>query len=101
MPKTAVLDVCPAECRITLYHEEDGKTFIETRQDAEPIIEAAKILAEVPPDPETGFRFICMIDAATLNRSFVEGWFHDKNAWRKWASDPAHRAYTGGRTNLL
>jgi len=62
--------------------------------------EAAKILAEVPPRKEDGWRFMCVIDDATYNRSIAEGWFHDKAAWRKWMNDSDNRAFNGGRTRV-
>jgi hypothetical protein len=96
MAKSAPLSF-DAEKRVKIiYHEEDGKTFVETRQDTTHLIEAAKLLAEIPPDPETGLRFICNIDEATYNRAIIEGWFHDKAAWRRWASNPDNRALCGG-----
>jgi len=95
----AILDVVPEARRVTIYHEEDGVTYIETRQQCDHLIEAAKVLAEVPPDPETGLRFVCSIDDATFNRAILEGWFHDKAAWRRWARDRDNRKWNGGREN--
>jgi hypothetical protein len=99
MAKKAPLSVDRASRRITWYAEEDGKSFTYTEQDATHIAEAAKVLAEVPPDPETGWRFVCAIPEAVLNQSMIEGWFHDKAAWRKWARNPDNRAFNGGREN--
>jgi hypothetical protein len=99
MAKSALLDLVPASRRQTIWHEEDGRLFIETRQDCEAIVEAARILAETPPDRETGWRFVCAIPEAVLNRAFVEGWFHDQAAWRRWARERDNRAFNGGREN--
>lgn len=96
MAKSALLSYDPFKRVKIIYHEDDGKTFVETRQDASHLTEAAKILADVPPDPETGLRFICEIDEATYNRAIIEGWFHDRAAWRRWASDPDNRNLCGG-----
>lgn len=94
-----VLDYSPEERRVVIMHQEDGRQYIETRQDAAPMIKAAKMLAEIPPDPETGWRFVCAIPKSELDRSFNEGWFHDKEAWRRWAKDRDNRKYNGEREN--
>lgn len=96
MAKSAPLSIDAGKRVKVIYHEEGDKTFVETRQDVEPIIEAAKILAEVPPDPKDGWRFICSIPDVVWNRAVAEGWIHDKARWRKWASDPDNRAFAGG-----
>ena len=97
MSKRALLDLLPEARRKLIYHEEDGRKFIETRQDCEPLIEAAKILAEQPPDPKTGWRFIGFIPDAVWNRACAEGWLHDKARWRRFFRDRDHRALNGGR----
>ena len=99
MAKKAPLSVDRSARKVTWYAEEDGQSYTYTEQDAKHITEAAKILAEVPPDPETGWRFVCAIPEAVLNQSMIEGWFHDKAAWRRWATNPDNRAFNGGRTN--
>lgn len=99
MSKSALLDILPDARRKIIYHEEDGKTFVETRQDVTHLVEAAKVLSEVPPDPDTGFRFVCVIPDAIYNQACIEGWLHDKARWRAWAKDRDNRAYNGGREN--
>lgn len=84
-----VLDVLPH--RVTVLHEEDGQHYLEYRQEAEHIIEAAKILADQPPSKD--FRHAAFIPETELNRAFAEGWFHDKKAWKKWANDPDNACY--------
>jgi hypothetical protein len=91
MAKSALLDLVPAARRQTIWHEEDGRLFIETRQDCEAIVEAARILAEAPPAGE--LRHAAFIPEAVLNQAFVEGWFHDAAAWKRWANDPANAAF--------
>lgn len=91
MSKSALLDLIPSERRKIIYHEEDGKTYIETRQDLTPIIEAAKILSERKPNKD--FTRVALIPKETLNKAFLEGWFHDESAWRKWANDPANKMF--------
>lgn len=91
MSKSALLDILPDSRRKTILHMEDGKSWIESRQDVEPIIRAAKILADQPPGKD--FRHAAYIPEAVLNQAFTEGWFGDKAAWKKWANDPANRDF--------
>ena len=91
MSKSALLDMLPRARRKTIYHEEDGKTYIETRQDVEHIIKAAAEARDHKPDKE--FTLVSYIPEEVLNQSFLEGWFHDNAQWRKWANDPANSCY--------
>lgn len=91
MSKSALLDLIPDSRRKTLYHEEDGLTYIETRQDVAPVIQAAKDLwCDNPP---IEMRRVALIPEAVLNQAFIDGWFHDEAAWKKWANDPANACY--------
>lgn len=83
-----------------IHHEEDGKFYTETRQDATHIVEAAKILADEPPDPETGLRFLCFMPAPDFDRAVREGWIHDKKRIREWANNSDNRAFNGGRSSV-
>lgn len=91
MSKSALLEITPDSRRKLVYHEEDGKTFVETRQDVSGIIAAAKIIADQPPGKD--FRHAAFVPDAVLNRAFNEGWFHDPQAWKRWANDPANECY--------
>lgn len=91
MAKKGILDYVPDADRATILHEEDGKWFIESSQDAEPIIRAARIMADQPPGKD--FRHAAYIPETELNRAFVEGWFHDPKAWKRWANDPDNACY--------
>lgn len=91
MSKSALLDAFEDSRRKVIYHEEDGKTFVETRQDVDPIIRAAKVISELPPDKD--FRHAAYVPEAVLNQAFVEGWFHDEAAWKKWLNDPVNECY--------
>jgi hypothetical protein len=91
MSKSALLDLVPAARRKIVYHEADGRTLIETRQDVEPILDAAKVLADEAPGKD--FRHAAFIPDVVLDRAFREGWFHDAAAWKRWANDPANRGY--------
>lgn len=97
MAKKGLLSLDTARRSKTIFHAEDGKHYVETRQDVGALADAAKILAETPPDKETGLRFVCFIDDATLQRAMTEGWMHDKDAWRRWAKD--NKALNGNRSN--
>lgn len=96
MSKKALLDMA-ASGRATIYHEEDGRTYTETRQDVSHIIEAAKILSEEKPGKD--FRHAAFIPETVMNQAMIEGWFHDPAAWKAWANNPENKCYRtwGGR----
>jgi len=84
--KNAVLEAMIPGNRATLMHHEDGKTYVESRQDAETIVEWTKARAQgVTDDPD--YKFVATIPEATLNQAFIEGWFHDQKAWRRWMAE--------------
>jgi len=97
MAKRANLDLNPVTRRVTEYAEEDGKQYIVTKQDCEGIVEAAKLMSEMPQSKD--FRLVAVIPEEVLNQAMLEGWFHDKARWRQWANDPDNRAFrvTQGR----
>jgi hypothetical protein len=78
--------------RKTVYHgTHDGRQYVEMRQDCAPIVEAAKIVSERVPDKE--FTHVAFIPEAVMNQAFVEGWFHDPEAWKRWANNPENRDF--------
>jgi hypothetical protein len=91
MSKSLLLDLVADGRRKTILHEEDGRRFVESRQDVAPIIEAARIVADQPPGKD--FRHAAFVPEAVLNQAFTEGWFHDRAAWKRWANDPANLCY--------
>ena len=91
MSKSALLDLVADARRMTILHEEDGRCWIESRQDVEPVIEAARILAEEAPGRD--FRHAAFVPESELNRAFTEGWFHDPKAWKRWANMPENACY--------
>ena len=91
MSKSALLDAVPEARRKTLLHEEDGRCWIESRQDVAPIVAAARAIAGEAPGRD--FRHAAFIPESELNRAFTEGWFHDSAAWKRWANDPANACY--------
>lgn len=98
MAKSAILDAQSDARRKIIYHEEDTRRFIETRQDLTPIVEAARILADEPPGKD--FRHAAFIPQIVLDRAFNEGWFHDPKKWKAWANDPANREFRTWQGNL-
>ena len=91
MGKSALLDLVPEARRKTIYHEQDGRTLVETRQDVEPILDAARILADGPPGKD--FRHAAFIPDVVLEQAMREGWLHDRAAWKRWANDPANARF--------
>jgi hypothetical protein len=84
--KNVALDWVAEARRATVYHREDGVSYIETKQDVEPLIEWTKARAQgVVDDPD--YKFVATIPEATLNQAFAEGWFHDQKAWRRWMDE--------------
>ena len=91
MSKSALMDMVFGARRKTIYHEEDGKTYIETRQDVDHIIESAKRMwCDNPPKD---MRRVALIPDTVINQSFIEGWFDDEAAWKRWANDPDNAKY--------
>lgn len=97
MAKRAVLDADPVSRRVTWYAEEDGRQYIQTKQDCESIVKAAKAMSELPQSKD--FKHVAIIPQEVLNQAMLEGWFHDKARWKAWANDPDNRAFrvTEGR----
>lgn len=83
--KNQMLDALAGERRATLMHREDGQTYIESRQDAEPIVEFVKARAEMPDDKD--FRFIGSVPMAAVNQALTEGWADDPKRWRRYLKD--------------
>lgn len=91
MSKSALLDAVVGSRRKTIFHEEDGVTYVESRQDTTHIVAAAKIIADEVPGKD--FRHAALVPETVMNQAFLEGWFHDPKAWKRWANDPANVEY--------
>lgn len=89
MSKSALLDFFGT--RQTIHHEEDGKTYLESRQEVSHIVEAAKIMADEKPGRD--FRHAAFVPETVINQAFQEGWFHDKAKWKRWLNDPVNDCY--------
>jgi hypothetical protein len=64
---------------------------IQTVEDCEPIVKAASIMADEAPGKD--FRHAAYIPQAVMDEAFRDGWFHDKEAWKKWANDGANARF--------
>lgn len=81
-----------------LLHDEDGRSWVETRQDVEPIARAAKIIAD-HTEVDKDFTRVAMIPSTVLDQAFNEGWFHDEEAWKRWyALNPQFHTTTRYKT---
>ena len=100
MSKTALLSFDREKRKTVHYAEEDGITRVITRQNVGHLVEAAKVLAEVPPDKADGWRFMCVIPDTVFDQAAREGWLHDKDRWRQWMNNSDNRAFNGGRISV-
>ena len=91
MSKRTILDAVPESRRLTIYHEHEGQTLIESRQDCEPITTAASIMSDEPPGKDC--RLAALVPETVLNQAFTEGWFHDQDKWKAWMNDPNNRDF--------
>ncbi len=88
MAKSALLSFAANERRKTILHEEDGRQWVETRQDIAPIVQAAKDMWN--DNPPLDMRRVAIIPKTVLDEALLQGWFHDEAAWKRWANDPAN-----------
>lgn len=91
MPRKALLDSFEDGRRLTIHHEVNGRKYVETRQDCDHIVRAAKILADQPPGKD--FRHVGFIPDAVLNQMFIDGSFSDPSSIRKWLNDPQNAEF--------
>lgn len=73
--------------------DEDGTVHIEQVERCDPVLARVAALTEAQPDRHDGMRLEAVIPAHVMRRAYVEGWFHDEARWRRWANDPANRAF--------
>lgn len=83
--KNLALDWLTDERRKTLWHKEDGVCYVESRQDAEPIVEFVKNKAQMPQDKD--FKFVGSVPMTAVNQALIEGWADDMKQWRKYLAD--------------
>lgn len=100
MAKRSLLDWNAQTRKATWYAEEDGKTYLDIKQDTTHLVELAKILADEPPRKEDGWRFMCVVPETVFDQAAREGWLHDKARWRQWMNNGDNRAFNGGRNSV-
>ena len=94
MAKRGLLDFSPDANRATIAHKEDGVWRVESKQDCEHIVRAAKLIADEPPGKD--FRHIGFIPEAVMNQMFIDGSFHDPKAIERWLDEnPAFKTGRG------
>lgn len=85
--------------------EEDGKAFILEHYDTEMEQKLASFMSDNPEGLEAdGLRAERIVPKHVMARAMREGWFHDSEAWRKWANTPEGRAFGieyGGKVKNL
>jgi hypothetical protein len=59
--------------------------IVETRQDAEPIVEFVKARSELPDDKD--FKFLGEVPLATFGEAIRDGWADDDKAWKRWFAE--------------
>lgn len=88
-----------------MHFDDDGSIYIEEIHDVEPTANLAKAASElVGGQKADGMRLEAMIPMDVLNRAFREGWYRDREAWKRWANDPSNRIFRvehNGRINSL
>ena len=75
-----------------------GQLLISTSEECAPLVEHAKVLADLPPGKD--YRHAAVIPMHVMDKAFREGWFNDRKAWKKWANDPSNRAFRTWPGNL-
>lgn len=99
MSISALLDMIPQEQRAVIRHVEDGVTRVEMRQDVGPVAACAKFLSE-NHKPDKDFTRVALIPKVVIDQAFIEGWFHDEEAWRRWANDSANAQFRTTRGTI-
>jgi hypothetical protein len=91
MAKSTLMSSDAEKRKKVILHEEDGKGYIETREDVDDLIDGAKIMADMPYDKD--MYPVAVIPDSVLNDSFVNGWFHDTAKWKRWANNPDNKSF--------
>jgi hypothetical protein len=90
MADSVIFSLSEANRKKTIYSEEDGKSYWETRQDVDPIIQhASEVHDHVVPSRE--LRHAAFIPMIVLDQSMREKW--EPKDWKKWANDPANECF--------
>lgn len=68
--------------------ERPNDLLIKTYDDAQPLVDKAKVLSEETPGKD--FRHAMIIPMSMLDKAMREGWLNDKAAWKKVANDSSN-----------
>jgi|TARA_R110000751_G_scaffold26074_2_gene70102 hypothetical protein len=81
----------PTATRVIIADGDDLHVGVEVDGDA--MRDTASLLREMNDAAplHTDLRLAAIIPQDVVERSFTEGWFHDRAAWKAWANDPQHR----------
>lgn len=85
--------------KYTLAHKDiDGKWYLETRQDCEPIVEFCKQARDHKAVDPT-YRHVAEIPMSVIGQWMREGSLDDVNVVKRWVNDPDNRDFRihGGR----
>jgi len=84
-----LLDWSQRRQEIFHYDQHENTFAIEEREDVEPLIKLAKDMSELQPSKE--FRHAAYVPKFVHDQALREKW--DKKDWKKWANDPANKAW--------
>jgi len=83
----------PTARNVTIVDGDDLHIGVEVNAGA--LRESAKALRDLNDhEPlHKDMRLAAIIPEDVLQRSYQEGWFNDRRAWKRWANDPDHRDF--------
>lgn len=90
----------PITDKAEFYLEDgEGNWGLYTEQDCEPTLDLVRAIRDTDVVTPLDFRHVAEVPLVFVDQAFREGWFHDREAWRRFLNDPAHRAFRtwGGR----
>lgn len=99
MPRRFVFSRRPGV--VTYAHRDPERPdlgIFEDVYDNGPAVELARLMRDFAPKHKD-MRHMAVIPADVMEQSYRQGWFHDRNAWKKWANDGSNARFRthGGR----
>lgn len=91
MAESALFSTNPEYLALVRWFEEDGKVYVESKQDVEPIVEAAKARAEWKPDAD--FRHVAFMPMEIYGQACREGWINDPARVKRWLNAPENAVF--------
>lgn len=76
-----------------IWHDLGDRKVLELVENTDPVLARVKAITEAQPDRHDGMRHEAEIPAHVMRQAYIEGWVHDEERWRRWANDPANRAF--------